>query len=81
MMCRVTLGHTGRLIRASRLTHIAFLCIGLAATFRVLLPLVAPRTYLTGVKLSAVMWIIAFGLYLVEYGPILVRARRDGQPG
>ncbi len=81
MMCRVTLGHTGRLIRASRLTNIAFVCVGLAATFRVLLPLVAPRAYLTGVNLSAVMWIVEFGLYLAEYGPILVKARMDGQPG
>jgi uncharacterized protein involved in response to NO len=81
MMCRVTLGHTGRPIVPLRGTTVAFVLITTAAALRVLLPLVAPPLYRTAVVASAVCWVAAFGMYLVLYAPILIRPRADGQPG
>ena len=81
MMCRVTLGHTGRPIVPLRGTTVAFVLITAAAALRVLLPLAAPPLYRTAVVASAVCWVAAFGMYLVLYAPILFRPRADGQPG
>ncbi len=81
MMCRVTLGHTGRALHLPRGTVAAFVFMTLAALTRVGLPLVAPSMYLTGVKASALLWMAAFAIYLVQYGPMLFQPRTDGRPG
>ena len=31
--------------------------------------------------LAATFWILGFGLFLIAYGPILLRPRADGKPG
>jgi len=81
MMCRVTIGHTGRAFLLPRGTVTAFVLVTLAALARVGLPLIAPSAYLTGVKISAVLWMAAFAIYLVQYGPMLFQPRADGRPG
>ncbi|HMO04786.1 MAG TPA: NnrS family protein [Kiritimatiellia bacterium] len=81
MMCRVTIGHTGRAFVLPHGTVSAFVLITLAALTRVGLPLIAPSAYLTGVKISAVLWMAAFSIYLVQYGPMLFKPRADGRPG
>lgn len=81
MMARVTLGHTGRAMRASRLTVAAFALINAAALVRVLMPLVAPGRYAVWLDLSGGLWMFAFGCFLWVYGPMLVRPRADGRPG
>ena len=81
MMARVTLGHTGREMRASRGTSLLFLLINLAAFIRTLLPLLDPSHYALWLELSAGCWMLAFGLFLAIYGPMLVAPRVDGRPG
>jgi len=82
MMCRVTLGHTGRAIQDLRPgTVSAFVLLQLAAVFRVLLPMLAPAAYFTGVWISALCWCAAFGIYLLQYAPFLFQARADGKAG
>lgn len=81
MMCRITLGHTGRALVLPRGSVFAFGLITAAALLRVLLPLTAPSLYLYGVLGSAVCWIAAFGLYVIRYGPMLLRPRVDGRSG
>ena len=37
--------------------------------------------YRLGLSLSALAWVLAFGLYAVLYWPILSQPRPDGRPG
>ncbi|MDF3130783.1 NnrS family protein [Kiritimatiellaeota bacterium B1221] len=81
MMTRVTLGHTGRAMQIPPIAVVSFGLIQLTALCRVVLPLLHPRSYLLGIQLSVVFWIAAFGIYLWVYGPMLFRARADGERG
>jgi uncharacterized protein involved in response to NO len=81
MMARVSLGHTGRDVRSpSWLLPWVFVLLMLAFAARVLLPLVGEVYYLSGVVISQVLWIVAFGLFLGLYAPILIKPRVDGLP-
>ena len=82
MMARVSLGHSGRSIHKppSNLTYaLALLICGII--FRVFFPLVSPEEYPTWIALAQVFWILAFGIFLLLYYPILTRPRIDGLPG
>ena len=81
MMARVTLGHTGRSMRSSGLTNLAFLLANLAAVVRVLFPLVLPGAYTLWLYASGALWILAFGLFLWVHAPMLTAPRVDGRPG
>lgn len=75
VMTRASLGHTGRPLLASRMTVAAYGALILCALLRPLgevFPDVAPVIY----AVSGLLWIAAFGLFSLEYGPILVRTRR-----
>ena len=75
VMTRATRGHTGRALTASRWTVTAYASLVLSAAVRPLnavLPDHASVIYAA----SGVLWIMAFGLYLAEYGPMLVTRRR-----
>jgi uncharacterized protein involved in response to NO len=80
MMARTARGHTGRPIEATRLMTAAFAIINLAAVIRVFGPMAAPELHPV-IGLSGVLWALAFALYLIEYAPMLTRARLDGRPG
>ncbi len=82
MMARVTLGHTGRdVFRPPPSIWLIFFMILLSAMIRVLVPLAAPQLYLPCILLSQLAWIIAFAVFIMQFGPMLVRVRIDGQPG
>ena len=53
----------------------------LAAAVRVFVPLLLPQALLASVQVSALLWSLAFALYLWRYTPMLLRTRLDGQPG
>lgn len=80
MMSRVSLGHTGRAILASKRTHIAFIALFLSAAIRVFGPEVI-SDYIVVLNLSAAMWTLAFGLFLWRYVSVLCYPRIDGKPG
>ena len=73
VMTRATRGHTGRALAASRWTVAAYACLFGAALAR-------PAADLLGAPLlleaAGGLWIAAFGLFLAEYGPMLLRDRR-----
>jgi uncharacterized protein involved in response to NO len=73
-MTRVALGHTGRKLTAGRPTVIIFLLINVAALARVVAAwsVVATTTLLV---LAGLCWIAAFGLFEVQYSPVLRRRR------
>lgn len=81
MMARVSLGHTGRPINVSRLTAAAFVLLNLGALIRVFGPALSPGQHSVWLDLSAGLWILAFGLFVYRYTPLLLRPRIDGKPG
>jgi len=81
MITRTALGHTGRPLRAGRIETAAYLAMLGAALARVVPPLLDAAWLLPAVAASAVLWSLAFVLYLVRYTPLLLWPRADGQPG
>lgn len=77
VMTRATRGHTGREQTASRMTVAIYAAMLLAACLRIGAGL-APQAYATLLELSAAAWVAAFTLFLIEYGPMLVRPRVSG---
>ncbi len=82
MMARVSLGHTGRQIGASRSMVAAFLLVLVSALSRVFLALLMPpEQYLSVINLAGNLWIAAFVLFLLRYTPMFWKPRIDGMPG
>lgn len=80
MIARVSLGHTGRTLKAPKAITLAFALIMASAIIRItanLIPSGTPHAWLT----SVVLWVCAYGIFLIVYLPILSRARTDGAPG
>lgn len=80
VMTRVAMGHTGRPMQLVRGGLWIYLAILLAAPLR-LAAAAGLLDYRLGVTLAALAWILAFGLFVVLYWPILSRPRADGRPG
>ena len=79
VMTRATLGHTGNPLIASPATQAIYLCVLVAALARMGAAFEASPALL---YVSALGWMVAFGLFVVVYGPLLagrppVWARRD----
>ena len=81
MMARVALGHTGRTLDTGPAVLWAFRLLALAVTLRVLAPLFVMPWYPYWVLSAGISWIMAFGLFVWVYRPILTRPRLDGMPG
>lgn len=81
VMARVSLGHTGRPLKAPNAIVASFVLINAAALVRVLLPVLIPSWYSPFVLFSVLLWISAFSLFLYVYSPILIAPRADGRPG
>lgn len=74
VMTRATLGHTGRALTASPRTSVAYLALTLSAVLRPFAELI-PSQYHPLLSLSGACWLIAFGLFVLEFGPMLVSPR------
>ena len=74
VMTRASRGHTGRPLRADGLSVGIYLSITGAAVLRTGIGLL-PFDYLTTIGFSALLWCLAFILFLVSYGPMLLRAK------
>jgi uncharacterized protein involved in response to NO len=81
MIARVTMGHTGRAIYEGPSMVLAFALIVIAALVRGVGVAFFPQYMMLLIDISAGMWVIAFGLYVVKFGYMLVQARADGHPG
>ena len=77
MMARSALGHTGRPLVAGLPEITAFLMIFAAAVLRVFGPLAGIEAQSFAVDMSAILWTIAFTVFLVAYWPVLTRPRVD----
>jgi uncharacterized protein involved in response to NO len=81
MMARVSLGHTGLPVQASRGTLIAFALMTLAALARLSSLVLPPEHWLATVQAAGIAFALAFGLYAAAYARILLRPRADGEAG
>ena len=81
MMSRVSLGHAGRELKASKAITAAFVLLNLGAAIRVLLPIGFTSLYGSAVNISTFCWLTAFSLFVFVYLPILTSPRIDGKPG
>jgi uncharacterized protein involved in response to NO len=79
MMARVSLGHTGRMLKAPRSMTVAFASLTLAGILRVAAPLLPGAFYLHLLECAALVWSLAFGLFVAGYFRFLVSARVDGR--
>ncbi len=82
MITRTALGHTGRALHAGPAELAMFLLLQAGALLRVLaaLPALAPN-YPQLLLAASACWSLSFALYLLAYGPKLVRPRIDGRDG
>jgi uncharacterized protein involved in response to NO len=79
MMARVSLGHTGRMLRASRAVVIAFALVVTAGLLRVSAPFLPSARYLALLDVAGTFWTVAFGLFCVSHWRMLLAPRVDGR--
>ena len=77
MMTRAILGHTGRPRTAGKGTLSIYACVNLAAVLRIAAAL-APAHQALLLGLSGASWSLAFGGFVVLYGPMLAGPRLGG---
>jgi uncharacterized protein involved in response to NO len=82
MMCRVTLGHTGRNVYdpPAILTTVFSLLIA-GAVIRVIFPLIFPTYYFWLIAVAQICWISSFVLFIFTYASMLIKPRIDGRFG
>lgn len=80
VMSRVALGHTGRPLTLPPGICTAFIALQLTALLRVVTAF-GLIEWRTGVVVSALLWMLAFALFLWRYTGILTSPRPDGKPG
>lgn len=78
MVSRVTLGHTGRPLVPPKAMTLAFAAINIAALGRVV---GVQFHYSHSLWFASALWTFSFALFIYYYGPMLVKARIDGNPG
>ena len=74
VMTRATLGHTGRDVTSTPANMAIYAAIIAAALMRVAAPLL-PTLYYPALLVAAACWLLAFGIFLLIYGPMLFRAK------
>jgi uncharacterized protein involved in response to NO len=72
MMARVSLGHTGRTMKASNVITIAFVFMNVATLFRVILPAIIVSWSSVLIYISTLAWLAAFALFIFVYAPMLL---------
>lgn len=73
VMTRATLGHTGRPLRADRMTVTIYFALLVAVAARLFADKVPSLT-----DLSGIFWLLSFGGFVLCYAPLLVRSTKTG---
>jgi uncharacterized protein involved in response to NO len=74
MISRVSLGHTGRVLQINKWMVLAFFSLFTAVILRVLLALL--NQPLWAWNSSALLWILAYSIFLIFYIPVLAGAKK-----
>lgn len=80
VMTRVAMGHTGRPLALPRFAIWIYIAI-LAATAARVFAAAGWVDFRFGVILAGAFWVLAFGLFVVLYAPVLCAPRPDGRDG
>jgi uncharacterized protein involved in response to NO len=75
IMTRATLGHTGRDVSSTPTTIAIYGAMLVAALARIAAPLL-PAIYYQTLIIAGVAWFLAFAIFVLTYGPMLVRAKQ-----
>ncbi|WP_158090266.1 NnrS family protein [Kiloniella majae] len=78
---RAGLGHTGSTLKTNSYLTTALCVLTLSAIFRVTQSFIDNHFSEQLLYLSSLLWILAFGLYLTNFLPLMTRPRLDGKPG
>lgn len=78
VMSRASLGHTGRELKAPRLTIIAYVCVTAGAVLRVAASL-GIGGYAIMLDVAGTLWAASLILFLIDYTPVLWRPRLGEQ--
>ncbi|WP_413284746.1 NnrS family protein [Vibrio sp. MA40-2] len=81
MICRVSMGHTGRAIYQGPRMWPAFLALFVAALLRSFGVALSPEHLLLLVNITAVLWTFAFSMFVYYFAVMLMTPRVDGHPG
>jgi uncharacterized protein involved in response to NO len=82
MVTRVTMGHSGRPLRMGPAALACFAGVQLAAVARVGSEIAsAPGVIRNLLLVSAVLWLLAFGVWSFGHAGIYLAPRADGKPG
>ncbi|WED27788.1 NnrS family protein [Vibrio sp. DW001] len=81
MISRVTMGHTGHAIYEGPRMWPAFLALFIAALIRSFAVALFPEHLMLLVNSAAVLWTIAFVMFLYNFAIMLMTPRVDGHPG
>jgi uncharacterized protein involved in response to NO len=76
VMTRATLGHTGQALAAGPGTTVLYLALATAVAARIITGL-WPTAASFLLDVSALAWILAFGGFVVIYGPLLMQSKRS----
>jgi len=79
MIVRISNGHTGRPVVFAPLDKAALWIMIAAFVARVVMPQLHPAGYAMWLHLTATCWLVAFGLLLWRYAPVLLAPRVDGR--
>src|SRR3546814_1093094 len=69
VMTRATLGHTVRALKADAATAVIYLSVAASAAIRVAATAL-PEFYTVLLWGSGLLWVLAFGLFVLRYGPL-----------
>ncbi|MAV92007.1 MAG: hypothetical protein CL676_11360 [Bdellovibrionaceae bacterium] len=76
---RVSLGHSGRAIRAGFVSVTAYIPLFAGALVRVFGPILDPSHFMLWVQISGALWVLSFISLGVEIIPFLISPRPDGK--
>jgi uncharacterized protein involved in response to NO len=75
VMTRATLGHTGRVLRADKVTLVIYGLVNAAALVRIAAAW-ATDAQMNLYEVAALAWVGAYALFIAEYSPMLLAPRR-----
>lgn len=81
MVSRVTLGHSGRALKADRLTVALFAALQCVTLIRIAADIGPTAFSSTLMMVSVAAWCLIFSAWAIRYAPSYWRARVDGKPG
>jgi len=76
VMTRATLGHTGRQLKANALTKLLYGFLFVSAVVRLCASMM-PWSYYYSLVLAGVCWVIAYGLFVLVYGPMMLSHKKN----